>query len=308
MLELIVKEFDGSLTTEESYELEEWRAKPGNNDTYTALKELWLNAEKASHFAAANPKRELNKLYEKVKQPRKNRKWYWAAAASLVLLMSFAGYLYLSSGSNDSQIEYAVSTEIQELTLQDGTQVSLNKGAKLTQLKGFGEEERRVLLEGEAFFQVAKNPEKPFIIESGVTQTKVLGTAFNVETHDMGTTVSVEHGKVSFSTSEASIILVKDEAGVYSASTGKSLKQKADLNYLAWKTGKLTFEDDPLSKAINDINTFYEVNIETQNLTEHSLTTVFDNQPLEEVLEELKLLLGLDIDREGEKILLYKTD
>lgn len=308
MLELIVKEFDCSLTAEESYELNNWRTKPGNDEAYIALKELWQNAEKASHFAAANPKRELHKLYEKVMQPRRNRKWYWSAAASLLLLMSVAGYLNLSNNDSTAKIEYAVSTEIQELTLNDGTLVSLNKGAKLTQLKGFGDKERRVRLEGEAFFEVAKNPEKPFIIESGVTQTKVLGTAFNVETHDLGTTVSVEHGKVSFGTSDASLVLFKDEAGVYSASTGKSVKQQVDLNYLAWKTGKLIFQEDPLSKAVTDLSDFYEVRIEIRDLEEYNVTSIFDNQPLEEVLEELKLLLGLEIDNNGSRILLYPSN
>lgn len=307
ILELIVRELDGSITAEESHDLNQWRTKSDNEEAYNALKELWLDAGKAAHFAKANPERELHRLYEKVKQPPKKRKWYWAAAASLVLLISFAGYVYLSQSGLASKVEYAISSEIQELTLNDGTRVSLNKGAKLTQLEGFGEKERRVLLEGEAFFEVAKNPEKPFIIESGVTQTKVLGTAFNVETHDLGTTVSVEHGKVAFGTQSESVTLTKAEAGVYSATTGKTNKQKVDLNYLAWKTGKLTFQDDPLSKAVDDINDFYGVNIETQSLEEYSLTTVFDNQPLEEILEELELLLGLEIDQQKNKILLYST-
>src|SRR5690606_9914983 len=86
-----------------------------------------------------------------------------------------------------------------EVELPDGSVVWLNKGAKLSYLKGFKNfYDREVNLSGEAFFDVKPNAEKPFIIETANTATRVLGTSFNVKTNGENVAVSVFSGKVSF--------------------------------------------------------------------------------------------------------------
>jgi transmembrane sensor len=134
------------------------------------------------------------------------RKWYWAAAAILVL--SF-GLLWLTrSGKAENTDKDAIASDINEVStrpgsksmvkLPDGSVVWLNAGSKISYNKDFGKELREVYLTGEGFFDVSKNKEKPFIIHTSSIKIKVLGTAFNVKAYpeDKQTETSLIRGSI----------------------------------------------------------------------------------------------------------------
>src|SRR5690606_39189801 len=136
-----------------------------------------------------------------------------------------------------------------ELTLADGSIVWLNSNSKLYYPDEFGSE-RKVYLEGEAYFEIKPDPNKPFRIITGKGVTEVLGTAFNLNSTGDKVTITVMEGMVAMypeKQSEKKIILEKGESGFFHQAENELSKiLMDDPNFLAWKTGIVRFEDSSL--------------------------------------------------------------
>ncbi len=135
---------------------------------------------------------------------QRNKKWYWAAAILVIASTGLFALTQLNKGEkNNALASYVneVSTRPgskSKIQLPDGSMVWLNAGSKLTYTKDFGKKNREVVLTGEAFFDVTKNPEKPFLIQTNSINIKVLGTAFNVKAYpeDKQTETSLIRGNI----------------------------------------------------------------------------------------------------------------
>ena len=182
--------------------------------------------------------------------------------------------------------------------LADGSIVYLNRNSEISFSKDFGKDNRNLSLKGEAFFEVKRNEELPFRITTLESTVEVLGTSFNIYSDESEEVkVSVVSGLVAFSISkqDETLMLKAGEQGIYSADqTGVRKEKLKDNNFLAWKTGVLKFEETPLQEAIQLIQKYYlrEIVFEGEHANFPNLTTTFDNQPLEAVLDELNLLLN----------------
>jgi transmembrane sensor len=182
--------------------------------------------------------------------------------------------------------------------LADGSLVYLNKNSEITFSKKFGRKNRALSLKGEAFFEVKRNEHIPFVVSTYKTTTRVLGTKFNIYSDGSGQVkVSVASGRVEFSAPEqhATVKLAAGENGLFSPSReGIQKESNTDPNFLAWKTGVLTFSNTPLSEAFLLMQQQYAHVFKLDSLRADlpTLTTTFDNVPLEAVLEELNLLLN----------------
>ena len=157
------------------------------------------------------------------------------------------------------------------LSLPDGTQIKLNSGSHIKFPQSFTVNERRVELKGEAFFDVARNEEKPFIIESGDVQTTVLGTSFNINAYPEEDLVSVSvlTGRVRVTSASNNVYLTPNEQGVYSRSNGKITKGRVDIDrILFWKNGILHFEDASLKDVAKSLERWFgvEISIESKEL------------------------------------------
>lgn len=304
----IAKLLKGEASPPEEEQIMEWvNASPENRKEFEQLKTVWdSQEEKGKSF---DP--DLTKAWDQIQQelePTKQHKiptWFYRVAAILVL--GFGVFYFTSNQTDTPNIQEAVA-EINEfqavdmvkvVVLPDGTEVTLNKGALVTYSSEFGQNERKVSLTGLAFFQVKRDEERPFIIESNSTTTQVLGTSFSVDPRDEYVVVSVVSGKVSFMASESKdeVILTKGEKGTYD-SKAKSVTASAneDLNFLSWKTGKLSFEDASLDVVIKDLQRHYEVKIVNENKAALRLTASFDNQTLEEVLMIISSTLDIEVE------------
>ena len=183
-------------------------------------------------------------------------------------------------------------------TLADGSKVYLNGNSEISFSKKFGIKERKITLKGEAFFEVHRNEKMPFSITTCKTTTEVLGTSFNVYSELSGKVkVSVVTGVVSFYSGEKEngLKLVAGEQGSYNPDLQKIVKDKnVDMNLLAWKTGILYFNETPITDAFNLLQKQYSrvFVFEPKQGSIPLLTTTFDNQTLEAVLDELNLLLN----------------
>ncbi len=155
------------------------------------------------------------------------------------------------------------------ITLADGTRVWLNSQTKLRfPVKFFGDE-RKVFLEGEAYFQVAHNKNKPFRVVAQGQTIEVLGTGFNVSSYkdDGEIFTTLVEGKVKVLTGEnKSLQLSPGEQSVFDVKSKGIEKRKVDvMQYVAWKDGKFVFEEQTLEQIMEKLSRWYDVNVFYQN-------------------------------------------
>jgi len=235
-----------------------------------------------------------------------------AAMVIFVFGLGIASYQIYDSYLSPYQTRTTAHNETgQIINLEDGSKIHLNASSKLVYPRSFSKKnERRVTLAGEAFFEIAKNPEMAFIISAEGAEVKVLGTSFNVIAEDENVEVFVETGKVQlseFNNPGNKLILKKGDFGILQQN---ELKKSflSDENYLSWKTRQMVFKEMELKKVAKVIDRTYQVQIsfddpEIMNLR---LTSTFDHEPLDIILESLCLTFNLEFEKEGAKILLQK--
>ncbi|SHG40995.1 FecR family protein [Fodinibius roseus] len=240
-----------------------------------------------------------------------------AAAAILLVVGLFAYYGSLNkSGEPDIGIRELVAGEGERGTyiLNDSTRIILHAGSRLEIPLNFNISKRELYLEGEAYFEVTHNPDKPFVVRSRNAYTRVLGTKFLVqawsEKDDVDRVeVVVSEGKVAFgnnSTDDTAkpeeAIVSRNQKGVLSGSDRPVVTDNADLEwYLGWTEDRMVFDNRPLSDIIPRLERWYDVTITTadQQIASKTLTAEIDvSQSMGEVMRNIALSLDLNMERE----------
>jgi ferric-dicitrate binding protein FerR (iron transport regulator) len=201
----------------------------------------------------------------------------------------------------------ALNGEIKLISLSDGTTICLNAGSRLSYPDKFKQNTREVTLTGEAFFKVAHNSAKPFIIHSGKITTTVLGTSFNVKAYkeDKAIKVTVVSGKVGILNTKAkqpAVLLTPNMQLVYSKTDETLVAKKIDdaLSVISWQEGKLQYHNTPLSDVLADVQRKYNVTIKAdKNLLNCTLYADFNNMPLQKVLKLIEALINARFKKEG---------
>lgn len=144
--------------------------------------------------------------------------------------------------------------------LADNTKVWVNANSKLTFPTNFSTGQRRVKLEGEAFFEVSHDPQHPFYVEANGTETQVLGTRFNVNAYSQEVKTTLEQGKVAFTAHHQKATLLP---GQYASWTGESMHvATANLGKeLAWKNKEFRFENDDMIHIAYELSRWYDVQV-----------------------------------------------
>jgi len=229
-----------------------------------------------------------------------------AASVILIIGISVSAYFILTSKSEINVQSYNI---IQTITLPDGSVVTLNIHSHLSYPEKFAQNNRVIEFDGEAFFNIRKNPQKPFIIKTDKARIKVLGTSFNVNTDKKKTEVVVKTGKVEFKNSSSvqnKVVLIPGEKGVLSS--GKIFKVKNENpNYLSWKTHFFTYDNEKLKTIVTDINEAYRVNIifKDNNIGEIVTgKTSFNNYTIENIIKIICETHHLKSTGDGKNIIL----
>jgi len=232
--------------------------------------------------------------------------------AALGLLLIGIGFVstrvYKNLSNKNNFIEYVADNKTDnKVTLIDGTKVILYSNSKLYYPKSFASNERKVKLEGEAFFEVTKNPEKPFIIDALNTEIKVLGTSFNVNANlpEKNVEVFVETGLVQVTrkngNEESALVFPGDIVTVSKISINNS--KNSNENIVAWKTKQIIFKEESLKNVIITLNKVYNTNITcSESIMDLRFTSTFKNQQLDSVLSVLCLAFDLKIIEENSQI------
>ena len=230
-------------------------------------------------------------------------------AAAAVLLFAVGEYYYVRSAS-------AVPAEIRLLTargskgefqLPDGTKVWLNASSRLTYPETFDRRERRVTLEGEAYFEVARNTSHPFVVDMNRMEIEVLGTTFDARYERTSgiaeTTLNSGSICVRTSRSQQSVRLRPDERLVFNETSGSMIIEQVNAsNYNSWIQPTLTFFDMTLEDIITNLERWFNVPIGTDASVDRTIRLSFHvrHESLEETLQVISLITGLQYTLDSE--------
>jgi len=226
------------------------------------------------------------------------------AAVLFIPLLLASSWLLYQRLNQENHTEFAM----QEITsppgirsqviLPDGSTVWLNAESTIRFQVPFSENSRNVDLIGEAFFDVTKNPKQLFVVHSGNVDVKVLGTRFNYKAfeEDKNIEVVLEEGKIALNLNSDSgnkeTTLKPGDRAVIQKENGETTISNQKINkYIAWHTGKLVFENTPMSDVALMLERWYgiEVIVQDKEIMNYRFTTTFENESLFQVIE----LLGL---------------
>lgn len=240
---------------------------------------------------------------------------FYRIAAILIVAFSVTFGLLKVIDRPQSEITYIEKTsakgEKKNIRLADGTHIILNSGSNLRIPSDFNHQDRLIELEGEGFFNVTSNPDKPFIIKSGNAQVRVLGTSFDFKSYkeDEFIKLTVSTGKVRVNVTDLDLQLsVSPNEHLSVNKVDGSMKKETigENNYIKWIQGSLYFNKEPIREVIKTINRTYnrKVVLQCRNC-DYKITGTHDNKSIEAVIEAICFTTGLHSREEGEKIILY---
>lgn len=316
---LIAKYLAGEYSEDEKLAMEWWLEEVDNRILFEQVKTAWLQQSAFEISEEFNPETGINKLnaliseaedqvYHDKDQKRKFiRIRSWLVAASIIFLIAF-GYFFIAKSPSDNEIrnlayiqKVSGNEQILSFALPDGSKVWLNKNSKIIFPDKFAAKQREVFLEGEAFFEVVPNPDKPFVVKSNKVSTRVLGTSFNVRAYknDEIASVSVATGKVEVSKeiSRGNPIRITQ----LTPQQELVIDTKKDETYIdivsasgigAWRKDQLVFHNNTYAEVITRLEANYEVEIDLKkvSLAQCRVMASFnENASLEEVLKLLSI-------------------
>lgn len=293
-----------SISTQTVREFRDWRDDPANDAAYVEAEAFW----DASGQHSADP--EILRMTQEALDRGKRRAGGWRAwlrgprLAGAVTLASIAaaGGTYLAV----QQLEPAYATDAAEqkvVRLEDGSRVHLNVDSKVK--VAFRDGERRLTLtRGEAFFDVAHDAARPFVVEAEGTRIRALGTKFDVRRQDGGVRVTLVQGSVRVGpdSGQGGVVLAPNQEALVGAN-GAIRKVSTDAaRTTSWTTGRLVFRDTPLAAAVAEVNRYSDRKVELAGpgLAERPVSGFFDVGDAESFARGVADLFDLSLSR-GER-------
>jgi transmembrane sensor len=327
-VELLEKYINGHCTDAEVALVKQWyqsfEHEPGYTSTLSSSKQQELEEQifnKIVNNIEVDPVAETPDKTPAISKPRT---WHWLSGVAAMLLLAVTAGLYNNKTGNNATAHKGPqellsvtnnSNRIYKVMLPDSSSVWLNPHAQLQYPKVFAVASRMVSMSGECFFEVTKNPKRPFVISSRSIITKVWGTSFRIRDNDQSADadVAVVTGKVSVSVKtiknindaslqmgKGDVMLYPHQKAVYS-SNNHTLKPDSTPNERTlkiWNRVDLTFDNMLLKDIIPVLNTKYNVNILAANekLNRYMLNADFSGFNLPDVLEALNKSLNIDYE------------
>lgn len=331
---LIVKHLDNDLSGEELNDLFQWiKADPQNFRYFMDLKDIWYSSEMIDADENTGEKALLrfrNKYPENEANISRSKKvirfslqvaaifilacllgfsWHWLTARKEAMSVPNNGYaqIFISKGQKG------------QVTLNDGTRVWLNSNSILKYPSGFGNGSRKVILDGEAYLEVAKDPAHPFLVETSTVTLKVVGTSFNVKCYSKENTVEttlIEGSleilpgnsgvrrikKVTLKPNEKAVFLkLSNHISVAELDIPRRKNDKLDRrikkssmsitqveSIISWKDNQLIFRDESFEEIAKKMESWYGVviRIEDEKLKKYRFTGKFIyNESIDQVME-----------------------
>jgi len=313
----LIKYFSGKTSVAESKEIADWMEDPENEaEVRGALGKIWTHA----NIELKGERPDFESLLERIHRTlqgnyslsvhplQKVYRIFSRVAAVLIFPLLFVTiYLYLKNNDHVNQEASAViQQEIytkpgtrSKITLSDGTLVWLHDGTTLRYPERFEKDQRRVFVDGEAYFEVVSDPDRPFIVQNPMMETVVTGTKFNLNAYssDQYFEATLIEGKIELRKGQDYYQLEPRQQVRYNDQTGR-ISEFGVNPYLstAWIQGKLIMQDEPLSMAVKKIGRWYNVKIILQDCELHSyfLTATIENEKPEQTMRLISMALPVD--------------
>lgn len=235
----------------------------------------------------------------------------FARIAAMVVMVVGMGWLLFEVGAPEKlTVTSAANQKNIEVLLPDGSKVFLNRNSHLTYPKEFTSRSRKVSLSGEAFFEITPDKDRPFIIDAGKANVRVLGTSFNVITDNYNHEVEVyvSSGTVMLTSTDGSksVTLEPESVGMVSDASA-SQAPNTNVNYLAWHTDMLVYEGERLEVVFSDLKRSFNIDIKAADpaIYDYRLTSPFERQPHDTIIKLICTTFNLHSAREEDTYILY---
>ena len=324
---LLHKYFRNECSQSELRTIYKWLADPDNQAEFNNILDRYLQAENKeipNHISRVNSWQSIagkiaaEENKHRIGEKRQDSWWQPGKVAAVIIFILLGSAVFIKWDEFFVQPEVTVEQltpvikktekgQKRTIKLPDGSQVTLNSSSLLTVSPDFmNGETRTVSLQGEAFFEIEKNPERPFLVKADELTTRVLGTSFNINAYQTEEIkVAVRTGKVQVSSPELSLDLVPDEMAVYKQQEG-ILKSKFDpMLAFGWKDGYLVFEKADFQTLINKLELWYGVNITVRGeKPRDTFTAKYHQESLETVLEGISFSGDFEFQIEEKSLLI----
>jgi transmembrane sensor len=321
--EVFGKYLAGEASPEEAMMMDEWLADPENRKEYEETLKVWnllpgnREPEKPSLPLA------WSEIQSTIKKEGSGGTWKLFynryAVAAVVTGLLVLGVLWFNQRTSQptpspttvsEPIVKKTGDSIQNLSLPDGSTITLNKNSSIRYPNSFNQSTREIFLEGESYFSVQPDPNKPFLIMIEGLSIKVIGTMFNVRPLPATSQieVQVQSGIVELSSTKGSIRIKKGQTGIYDKKDqALALKESIDLNSLGYATKSFSFNDLTLPEVCAYLENSFDVRIRVgqEKLGNCRITAQFDNKPLDYILDVISATLNTSYKKEGSTIYIH---
>ncbi|MEM9327356.1 MAG: FecR domain-containing protein [Bacteroidota bacterium] len=315
---LLEKYYQGQCSAEEQQAIENWLERQESREVYPEQSRL----QAIEHEMWDNISAELPGSSEAQSVPLYRAAMRYAATAVILCALGLSAY-FLSVSPDVASGEYIVNfddfrtvetqrAQKRTLTLPDGSSIRLNYETVVKVPDQFEDDQRIVYLSGHAHFDVAKDPDRPFIVYTDESKTQVLGTSFDINTSKVNgeTEIIVTSGKVTFSGVEADrskVTLTPNDRAILSSDQTIVTDQVDAAQLTAWKDNRLVFDDRTLEQVIQVLEPWYDIKVFVKNpaLMQKDFRLSMDNPSLASVMESLSVLGAFDYTIEGQQVSIY---
>lgn len=300
----------GQSSEEQVRELFQWiNESEENRKEFIELKKIWSLTSTSQNDVVQEWIEFKEKKEKLISTPFISRR-FLQVAALIAIIFALGVVSHWLVFENTQQKEYYSSNsiinvpqgEMSKLTLPDGTSVIINSGSTFSYSSNYKDGKRIVELTGEAFFNVAKDPDHPFIIKTNLMNFKVYGTSFNIEAYPDNNQVSTTlvEGSLGFIDKNEKELgrLVPGENLLFDGKNNNFKITNVDLDlFTSWKDGIITFRNEKLKDVAIKLERWYNVKIVIKNpklADELYYGTVMKNKPIDQILEVLSITSSLN--------------
>ena len=252
------------------------------------------------------------------RQPRRSRRPLFVALAAAAVLIALIGTRGVLPRTPQWREYATTAAQRMVVRLRDGTQVTIAPKSRVRYAADYGRARRELYLDGEAYFQVTPDSQRPLRVHTTQSVTEDLGTAFVVRAYDQSATeVVVAEGRVTLSRADTTaatrtpaLVLEARDLGRLDPSGVTAVRRGVDVGrYLAWTRGVLAFDGTPLGDVVVTLGRWYNVEIRLADsaLAARRLTATFQNESIDLVLQRIALTVGLRVERADGFVLLLRN-
>lgn len=309
--ELLVKYMLGEADNSETTFVQEWVKKDAANQKYFEdFKQIWEKSKSIQAQYTVNENAAWERFQKRISTTetpsgKVSRMWWLRMVAILVLFLGVGTLAYIFLLNTNERVNVESFASVVNRELPDGSQVTLNKNSSISFPEKFRGDKREVELKGEAFFDVESNKEKPFIIHVDGAKIRVVGTSFNVKTFNGNTEVIVESGIVQVE-KDGKVVELRASESILIKKDGPQMEKEvvADKLHNYYRSKEFVCENTPLWKLVEVLNEAYGVNIVIANneLKSLPLTTTFNNESLDQVLNVISQTFNIEVVRSVDRI------